>query len=72
MNKEDLGFNFQITKQDDVLISHFGRTVTTLRGKFANRAIVKLNTVEFSQQQQLMARLTGHYKHGNERQEKLA
>lgn len=48
----------------DVLISHFGRRAATLRGA---AALTFLAAVENGDPQQLMARATGDYKHGNER-----
>jgi len=49
----------------EVVISHHGRRATTLRGAAADRFLA---SVEDDDPQQLMARLTGNYKHGNERQ----
>lgn len=48
----------------DVVISHHGRIATTLRGARAARF---LEDVEDSDPQELMARLTGNYRRGNER-----
>ena len=50
---------------DDVVISHHGRAVTTLRGA---RAAAFLEDVELGDDQELMARVTGNYRRGNERQ----
>lgn len=49
---------------DDVLISHYGRPATTLRGATAKRFLADVETAD---PQELMARLTGNYKRGNER-----
>ncbi|WP_309615337.1 hypothetical protein [Salinibacterium sp.] len=49
---------------DEVQISHHGRRATTLRGAIAVRFLAD---VESRDPQELMARLTGNYKHGNER-----
>lgn len=48
----------------DVVISHHGRIATQLRGARAARF---LEDVEDSDPQELMARLTGNYRRGNER-----
>ncbi|MCT1603091.1 hypothetical protein [Dermacoccus nishinomiyaensis] len=48
-----------------VVITHHGRTATTLRGA---RAADFLNDVEREDPQGIMARLTGNYRRGNERQ----
>lgn len=48
----------------DVVISHNGRRATTLRRAAAAQFLAD---VEKDDPQELMARLTGNYKHGNER-----
>ncbi|WP_241236967.1 hypothetical protein [Georgenia faecalis] len=48
-----------------MVISHHGRPATTLRGE---RASAFLRDVEADDPQELMARLTGNYRRGNERQ----
>ncbi|PYF98273.1 hypothetical protein SAMN05216184_11217 [Georgenia satyanarayanai] len=58
------GFTY-VTRGDDVVISHHGRVATTLRGR---RAAEFLEDVEGEDPQELMARLTGNYRRGNERQ----
>ncbi len=57
------GFDYR-TVGDSVVISHHGRKAITLRGRAAERFAVD---VEDEDPQLLMARLTGNYKHGNER-----
>jgi hypothetical protein len=56
------GFDYQLVG-DDVVISHHGRRATTLRGAAASRF---LSAVQVDDAQELMARATGNYKHGNE------
>jgi hypothetical protein len=58
------GFAYSING-DDVAISHFGKAATVLRGA---RAQQFLAGVEDGDPQELMARATGNYKRGNERQ----
>ncbi len=67
---DDLGFIHHIAKSGAVLISHHGRQVTTLRGKPAADFLKKMAKLDFAGEQQLMARATGNYKRGNERQAK--
>lgn len=57
------GFTYQVIGHD-VLISQHGRRATTLRGAAADRFIAE---VENGDPQELMARVTGNYRHGNER-----
>ena len=65
--KDDLGFSFREWKSGDVVISHHGKIVTTLRSEKAISFIDNVQSASFTEQQQLMARLTGNYKRGNER-----
>ncbi|XVX19583.1 hypothetical protein ACQP1U_14920 [Actinomycetota bacterium] len=48
-----------------MIITHHGKVATTLRG---SRAVAFLHNVELEDPQELMARLTGNYRRGNERQ----
>ncbi len=58
------GFDY-VVRSDQVVISHRGVIATTLRGR---RAQLFLEDVESEDPQELMARLTGNYRRGNERQ----
>ncbi|TQS45914.1 hypothetical protein [Cryptosporangium phraense] len=58
------GFTYRVRKSGDVEVRHHGRAATVLRGAVAARFLAD---VERGDPQQLMARLTGNYKHGNER-----
>jgi hypothetical protein len=59
-----VGFEWERRKNGDVVITHRGRIATTLRG---DRAADFLAEAEDGDAQELMARLTGNYKRGNER-----
>ena len=50
---------------DDVVVLHHGKRAAVLRGP---RAQAFLEDVEAGDGQELMARLTGNYRRGNERQ----
>jgi hypothetical protein len=67
---EDLGFTFIGTKKGEIIINHYGRKATTLRSNRAMEFKEDIDTSTFDEQQQLMARLTGNYKRGNERSAK--
>lgn len=60
-------FAHRVTKEGKVLISWQGRLVTTVAGKPAARLIARLETADRREIQHLLARATGHFKHGNER-----
>ena len=62
----DLGFTYTI-KNDAVTVYHDGRKATVLRGRKALEFMDEAETASFAAMQQLMARLTGNYKRGNER-----
>ena len=63
----DLGFSFRTRKNGDVQLLHRGALVTTLRGAAAAEFLAAMDGCEHAARQQIMARLTGNYKHGNER-----
>jgi hypothetical protein len=60
-------FTHRITKDGKVLISWEGRLITTVAGKNAVKLIERLETADRREVQHLLARATGHFKHGNER-----
>ncbi|GAA1363302.1 hypothetical protein GCM10009596_24190 [Arthrobacter rhombi] len=63
MTQPPQGFDFRQTG-DEVVIEHHGRRAATLRGGVAARFLAD---VQNEDPQELMARLTGNYKRGNER-----
>lgn len=58
------GFEYAARKSGEVVISYEGRAVTTLRKDVAARF---LKDVKGGDEQELMARVTGNFKRGNER-----
>ncbi|GLY31540.1 hypothetical protein [Kineosporia sp. NBRC 101731] len=58
------GFTHRIRKNGDVEVLHHGRSAAVLRGTAVARF---LTDVDSDDPQELMARITGNYKHGNER-----
>lgn len=61
------GFDWQELPDGSIRITHHGTPATTLRGA---RAAEFVTDVESGDPQELMARLTGNYKRGNERMAK--
>jgi len=59
------GFTYRATRDGMVFVSHGGRMVTTLRGAAAAKFLARIGSAEESAAQHLMARVTGHYAHGN-------
>jgi hypothetical protein len=58
------GFTYRLRKNGDVEVLHHGRAATVLRGTAAARFLLD---VDSGDPQELMARVTGNYRHGNER-----
>ncbi|PSL57163.1 hypothetical protein B0I31_102141 [Saccharothrix carnea] len=67
MGLEDDPFDWRVTKDGQVLVSRGGRTVTTVRGPAAAKLLGGLERADAGGAQQLLARVTGNYKRGNER-----
>ncbi|WP_410621025.1 hypothetical protein [Amycolatopsis sp. cmx-8-4] len=59
------GFAYDVDERGTVTITHHGRPAGTLRGGTAARFLA---AVEKDDPQLAMAKATGNYKHGNERQ----
>lgn len=63
----DLGFSVRRRKNGDVEVLHHGRVAATLRGREATAFLADVPDPSTADAQQLMARLTGNYRRGNER-----
>ena len=66
-NADDLGFAHRLRKNAEVEVLHRGKLAATLRGPDASDFLREIEELDFAEGQQLMARLTGNYKRGNER-----
>jgi hypothetical protein len=60
-------FEWQVTKAGSVLVSRGGRQVVTVGGQAAAKLAAQLEHASDARAQQLLARVTGNYKRGNER-----
>lgn len=64
-------FTYKITKDKKVFISWYGKLVCTLNGYKADDFISDIEGCTNDKDAQLiMAKVTGHFKHGNEKQNK--
>jgi hypothetical protein len=63
----DLGFDFEVRQNGEVAIFHRQRLAAILRGKAAQQLIAQANELSDAALQQIMARVTGNFKRGNER-----
>lgn len=64
---EEEVFTYRITKDKKVFISWHGKPVTTLSGSKAEDFIAKIEDTEGKESQLIMAKVTGNFKHGNEK-----
>lgn len=64
MRRAPDGFGYDVRQSGVVVITHRGRPVTTLRDTAAARFLADIKNGD---PQELMARVTGNYKRGNER-----
>jgi hypothetical protein len=60
-------FEYRVTKDGSILISRGGRQIAIVAGTRAARLITRLESGDEEAQQQALARITGNYRHGNER-----
>jgi hypothetical protein len=60
-------FAYQETKDSTVHISWYGKRVMTLKGPQARKFLAKIADLEGKAAQLVMAKITGNFKHGNER-----
>lgn len=63
-------FTYRITKDKKVFISWHGKQVTTLSGSRAENFIADIKSADGKEAQLVMAKATGHFKHGNEKMSK--
>jgi hypothetical protein len=66
MGLADDPFSYRVTKDGRVLVSRGGRLVVTVAGARAERLVDQLGDNDLLDQE-LLARVTGNYRRGNER-----
>lgn len=64
---DDEVFTFRATKNGKVFLFWQGKQVTVLKGKAAQQFKNKMKGCNHKEAQLIMAKATGHFKHGNER-----
>ena len=63
-------FAWRTTKDGTVFVTHEGRPAATVRGPAATTLLAKLRAAPDAREEQLvLARITGNFKHGNERRD---
>jgi hypothetical protein len=67
MHRSEPGFTYRQRKSGDVQLLRRGAVASTLRGADAAAFLAEVASCSPAAAQQLMARLTGNYRRGNER-----
>ena len=60
-------FSFQKSKDDKVFIYWYNQQVMILKNKMAQKFIKQIEGLDDSEKQLVMAKITGNFKRGNER-----
>ncbi|NTU75635.1 MAG: hypothetical protein HGA86_05900 [Anaerolineaceae bacterium] len=60
-------FSFRLTKDRKVFIHWNGKQIMILKGTAAEKFLASIDDADAQQTQLEMARVTGHFKHGTER-----
>jgi hypothetical protein len=64
----DEPFNYRMTKDNTVFLEYYGKQVKILKGAEAEKFITRIKTGKNTTDEQLiMAKMTGNFKRGNER-----
>ncbi|WP_144510974.1 hypothetical protein [Bacillus sp. FJAT-22090] len=65
---DETPFCYQITKDNSVFIEFHGKRVKILKGKEADKFLIRIKAAENEKEEQLiLAKITGNFKRGNER-----
>ena len=68
---EDQPFSYRHYKNGNVSISFKHKEITLLKGKAAQKFLIRVKNGDAMEEQMAMAKVTGNFKHGNEREGKL-
>ena len=63
---QDEPFRYTSTKSGLIQISYNGKIITKLKGKEGSKFLAKIEADDPENAQLVMAKMTGHFKHGNE------
>ncbi|WP_372998726.1 hypothetical protein [Lutispora sp.] len=64
-------FSYKLSKDNKVFIFWHGKQVMILKGKESEKFIAKIERADKMEAQLIMAKITGNFKHGNEKMNKL-
>ncbi len=60
-------FSYRVSKDKKVFISWHGRQVTILSEKDSSKFLERVKNADLKETQLIMAKVTGNFKHGNEK-----
>lgn len=67
--KEEI-FSYRVSKDNKVFIFWHEKQVMTLKGRESEKFLLKISKVDTMEAQLIMAKITGNFKRGNEKQAK--
>lgn len=67
---EDKPFSHRLYKNGNLSVFYRGREVTLLKGKEAQKFLARVENADEMEAQMIMAKVTGNFKRGNEREGK--
>lgn len=65
--KEEI-FSYKVSKENKVFIFWNGKQIMILKGKESEKFLTKVSNADSIEAQLIMAKITGNFKHGNEKQ----
>ena len=68
---EDAPFDYRKYKNGNVSVYWKHKEVTLLKGEKAQKFLISVENADEPEAQMAMAKITGHFKHGNEREGKI-
>lgn len=67
---EEEPFSYRISKDNAVFIYWHGKQVIILKGKESSKFLTRVENASSKEAQLVMAKVTGNFKHGNEKNSK--
>jgi hypothetical protein len=64
---EEEFFSYRVSKDNKVFIFWYGKQVMILKGKESEKFLAKVEKADTLESQLIMAKITGNFKHGNEK-----
>ncbi len=64
-------FSYKVFKDKKIFIYWNGKQVTILKGIASERFLDSIQDVDSKEEQLIMAKITGNFKHGNEKNNKI-